>query len=89
MDWLDSIREAGLGGYLPLFNMLIYLITIGLSWWGLQEFRFDLFLKRPKSPAAKMLQIFLSIALGYLVGLFFIQYLGMSIQFGFFSAGVE
>jgi uncharacterized integral membrane protein (TIGR02327 family) len=56
----------------------IYLLCIALSWWALQEFRFDLFLKKPRSPAAKLLQILLSIALGHLVASFFVQYLNLS-----------
>jgi uncharacterized integral membrane protein (TIGR02327 family) len=57
----------------------IYLIFIALSWWALQEFRFDLFLKKPRSGAAKLLQILLSIALGHLVASFFMQYLNLSL----------
>lgn len=86
---MDSIKETELGAYIPLLNMVVYLLLIGLSWWGLQEVRFDVFLKRPKGPAAKLLQIFLSIALGYMVGNFFIDYMLNSIQFGFFRGAVE
>lgn len=52
----------------------LVLISIGLSWWGLQQFRFDLFLKNPRSLPAKILMIFLSVALGYQVASFFISY---------------
>ncbi|UJF33264.1 DUF1146 family protein [Paenibacillus hexagrammi] len=65
-----------------VLHIMIYLICIGVSWWALQEFRFDVLLKRPKSAPAIMLQILLSIALGQLVASFFIQYLGLSIGFG-------
>ena len=84
MDKVDSILDTGMGNYLPLLKMIIYLILIGLSWWALQEFRFDLFMRRPKSAAAKMLQVLLSIALGYIVGSFFLDYISNSIDFGFF-----
>jgi uncharacterized integral membrane protein (TIGR02327 family) len=66
-------------GYLALLYILIYLLFIALAWWALQEFRFDLLLKRPRSAPAKMLQILLSIAIGYLVAGFFIQYLNLSV----------
>ncbi|TXK75088.1 DUF1146 domain-containing protein [Paenibacillus sp. N3.4] len=55
---------------------------IGLAWWALQAFRFDVLLKRPKAAQAIMLQILLSIALGHLVASFIIQYLGLSMGFG-------
>jgi uncharacterized integral membrane protein (TIGR02327 family) len=89
MDKVDSILDTGFGTYLPLLKMVIYLILIGLSWWGLQEFRFDVFMRRPKSPAAKVLQVLLSIALGYIVGSFLLDYMINSINFGFFRNGVE
>lgn len=67
-----------------IVQIIIYLIAIGLAWWGLQEVRFDVFLRRPKSPAAKMLQIFIAIAIGSNVAGFLLNYLGLSVQLGFF-----
>ncbi|MVP01515.1 MULTISPECIES: DUF1146 family protein [Paenibacillus] len=64
---------------MPLINILVYLIAVALSWWALQEFRFDVLLKRPRSAPAKMLQIFMSIGLGYLVASFFLKYLEWSV----------
>jgi len=64
---------------MAIANIAIYLLCIAVAWWALQEFRFDVLLKRPKSAPAKMLQILLSIALGHLVAGFFIQYLGFSL----------
>lgn len=61
-----------------LMNICIVVICIGLSWWGLQQIRFDLFLKRPKSPPAIFLQILLSIALGSAVARFIIEYFNWS-----------
>lgn len=61
-----------------LVNIVITILGIGFSWWSLQQFRFDLFLKEPKSPQSKTLQIFLSIVMGYLLSRFFIDYLGWS-----------
>jgi uncharacterized integral membrane protein (TIGR02327 family) len=70
----------GLSGtaYTAILYIGIYLLCIALSWWALQEFRYDLFLKKPRSAAAKLLQILLSIALGHLVASFFVQYLNLS-----------
>lgn len=38
---------------------------IALAFWALQAFRFDLFLKNPRSGQAKTLMILLSVVLGY------------------------
>ncbi|MCY9591726.1 DUF1146 domain-containing protein [Paenibacillus chitinolyticus] len=64
---------------MPLINIVVYLVAVGLSWWALQQFRFDVLLKQPRSPAAKMLQVFMSIGLGYLVASFFLKYLEWSV----------
>lgn len=61
-----------------LMNICVVVICIGLSWWALQQFRFDLFLKQPKSRPAIFLQILLSIALGSLVARFIIDYFNWS-----------
>jgi uncharacterized membrane protein YwzB len=61
-----------------LMNICIVVICIGFAWWGLQQIRFDLFLKRPKSPPAIFLQILLSIALGSEVARFIIEYFNWS-----------
>lgn len=61
-----------------LTSIMIMLVCIVLAWIGLQQLRFEQLLKQPKSFAAKLLQIFLAIALGYLVGKFFTEYLNWS-----------
>jgi len=82
MSEMNSTMDTGLS-YLPILKLVVYLIFIGLSWWGLQEFRFDVFMRRPKSLQSKVLQVLLSIALGYMVGNFFLDYIINSINFGF------
>jgi uncharacterized integral membrane protein (TIGR02327 family) len=61
-----------------LIYICIVVICIGFSWWALQQFRFDLFLKQPKSSPAMALQILLSIALGSEVARFIIDYFNWS-----------
>jgi uncharacterized integral membrane protein (TIGR02327 family) len=61
-------------GMAGIMNITVVVLCIGLAWWGLQQFRFEVLLKQPKSAAAKLLQIFLSIALGYQVARFLIEY---------------
>jgi uncharacterized integral membrane protein (TIGR02327 family) len=58
--------------------IILTLCAIGLSWWALQQVRLDLFVKNPKSAQVKILQIFLSIALGYEVSRFLIDYFNWS-----------
>lgn len=65
-------------GLTGLINIFISLVFIALSWWALQVFRFDLFFQDYKSPQAKLLQIFVSLALGHSVARFFMDYLGWS-----------
>lgn len=58
-----------------IVNIVIQLFIIVITWWALQSFKIDLFLKNPNSPQAKALLILLTIAIGSLVGQFFINYL--------------
>jgi len=62
-----------------LLTIILSVVCIGLSWWALQSFRFDLFVKRPDSAQAKLLQIFLSIVIGHGVSVFFMEYLASSL----------
>lgn len=61
-----------------LLYIVITIVCIGLAWWALQQFRFDLFVRQPKSGQSKMLQILLSIALGYEAARFLIDYFNWS-----------
>lgn len=65
-----------------LVNIIITVILIGISWWALQALRFDLFLSKPNGARAKLLQIILSILLGYQMASFLFDYLGWSMIFG-------
>lgn len=64
--------------YTGLLGIIITVICIGISWWGLQAIRIDIFTYHPKSAQTKVLQIILSIVIGYLLAQFFIDYLGWS-----------
>jgi len=67
-------------GTTGLINIVISLIFIALSWWAIQAFRLDVFVKNYKSPQTKVLMMLLSIALGHGVARFFMDYLGWSIM---------
>lgn len=66
-------------GVSALVYIILTIVSIGGSWWALQAFRFDLFVKNPNSAQAKLLQILLSIFLGHGVARFFLEYLGHSL----------
>lgn len=72
MDFSDQIMRTN--AVTGAFSIVIMLVCIGLSWWALQSFRIDVFLKNPKGPQAKLLQILLSLALGYETARFILDY---------------
>jgi len=72
MDYVDQMNTSmGLNG---LLNIFIVLLCIAVSWWALQELQLEKMLKKPKSVQSKVLQILLSVALGYQIAKFFIDY---------------
>lgn len=62
-------------GVTALINMFLSIAFIGISWWTLQIFKFDLFLGETNGPQAKLLQILVSIVMGHGVATFFIDYM--------------
>ncbi|WP_209123345.1 DUF1146 family protein [Alkalihalobacillus sp. BA299] len=65
-------------GMQGLLHITVNLMFVVITWWALQTFKFDLFLKDPKGPKAKTLMILLTIAIAYLVSSFFLDYLNGS-----------
>lgn len=63
-----------LGGQ-ALFNMVLTLLLIAISWWALQCVKMDLFVRDISGNQAKLLQVLLSILIGYTVARFFIDYI--------------
>lgn len=61
-----------------LIQIVVNLMFLGLSWWALQSFRFDLFVREPKGLQAIMLRLLTALALAYLVSRFFLDYLQAS-----------
>jgi uncharacterized integral membrane protein (TIGR02327 family) len=66
--WMDSIGISG------MFNIVVTLLSIGITWWCLQIINFDVLMKNAKSGQSKILQIILSIVLGYNLAKFVIDY---------------
>lgn len=67
-----------------LVQIGLVIVCIGLAWYGIQQIRLELFLRNSKSGAAKILQILLSIALGYQVARFTIDYISWSLSWSGF-----
>ena len=67
-------------GSTGLINIFLSLVFIWISWWAIQCFRLDLFVKDYKRPQVKALQILVSVALGHGVARFFMDYLGWSMM---------
>jgi uncharacterized integral membrane protein (TIGR02327 family) len=61
-----------------LLYITITLLCIFLAWKCLQQFRFDMFVKQPGSSQARLLQLLVSIAFGYQLARFVIDYLNWS-----------
>ncbi|UOE93925.1 MULTISPECIES: DUF1146 family protein [Bacillaceae] len=65
-------------GQQALLHIVVNLFFLATTWWALQSFKFDLFVKDPNGAKAKTLMILLSIAISHLVSSFFLEYLSWS-----------
>ncbi|MFO7247518.1 MAG: DUF1146 family protein [Bacillota bacterium] len=66
-------------GLNALVNIVLSLACIGLAWWVLQAVKWDLFLRRPDSPQARLLIVLLALLVGSSVAAFLSDYLGWSL----------
>jgi len=69
----------GFGVYAAMY-LFIHILSLIVTWWALQSVNFDAIIKNPKSPRAKVLMILIAIAISYLVGEFFVNYLNKSME---------
>lgn len=67
-------------GVQALLYLIVNLFFVVVTWWALQSFRFDVFLKDPDSPRAKVLMLLVTIVIGSVVGSFFFNYLYQSLR---------
>ena len=67
-------------GVHALISIIIYLITIGLSFQIMKSVRIENIIRKNKVFEAQLLLIFAAIALGFLVGNFFITLIDTSLQ---------
>ncbi|MCT6891412.1 MAG: DUF1146 family protein, partial [Lactobacillus sp.] len=67
-------------GVHALISIIIYLITIGLSFQIMKSVRIENIIRKNKVFEAQLFLIFAAIALGFLVGNFFITLIDTSMQ---------
>ncbi|MBD8069485.1 DUF1146 family protein [Bacillus sp. PS06] len=67
-------------GYQALISIISHLIFIIITWWALQSLNIDKLIKANHVIQARVLLIFLTIAIGSLVSNFFLDYLLWSQQ---------
>ena len=65
-------------GQQAIVHIVASVFFLAVTWWALQSFRFDLFVKEPNSPKAKVLMIIVTIAIAQLLSSFFLDYLHSS-----------
>ena len=65
-------------GQQALVYIFVHILFLVVTWWALQAFKFDLFVKNINSARAKTLMILMTIAISHLVSSFFLEYLNSS-----------
>ncbi|RXZ83444.1 DUF1146 domain-containing protein [Paenibacillaceae bacterium] len=73
MASMQSITNAA--GMSGLLSIVVTLLSITFAWYIIQEIKMDSFVKRPKSPQARMLQLLLSVVLGHGFARFILDYM--------------
>lgn len=74
MNPVESVPvSVGVNG---LTAILVSLACVALSWWALQNLKLDLFIRHPKGPQGKLLQVLLAVVLGRFVASFVLEYWG-------------
>ncbi|ALS26052.1 DUF1146 domain-containing protein [Paenibacillus cisolokensis] len=71
---MDIDRIHTLTGMTGLLSIVVVLFSIVLAWTVLQELKLDVFMRRPKGPKARILQVMLAIVLGHAFASFILDY---------------
>ena len=67
-------------GVHAVISIIIYLITVGLSFQAIKALRVEKFIRKNHNFEAQILLLFIAIALGFLVGNFVITFIDQSMQ---------
>jgi len=57
-----------------LLRIVMELLSIVLAWYVMQDVRFDIFMRQPKGPRARILQVMLAVIIGHLFSNFIFSY---------------
>jgi len=79
LPWKGERTVGDNMGLNALVNIVLSLACIGLAWWVLQAVKWDLFLRRPDGPQARLLIVLLALLVGSSVAAFLSDYLGWSL----------
>lgn len=75
-------------GMFAIVHIMVVIGCILLTWWALQKVRWDVFVRQPDSPQVHVLKFLISIALGYQVARFLLDYYQWTVMIpGVFSQG--
>ncbi|WP_138753733.1 DUF1146 domain-containing protein [Paenibacillus sinopodophylli] len=66
-------------GMTGLFSIIIVILSIILVWFVVQEIKWETFFKFPRSPKARMFQVFVAIIMGHLLAKFILEYWGYTV----------
>ncbi|MBP1906959.1 putative integral membrane protein (TIGR02327 family) [Paenibacillus turicensis] len=78
MEMRDTFQ--GMAGISGLTAIIVSLICIGLSWWAMQNVKWELFIRHPQGAQGKLLQLLFAIIIGHFVAAFVIDYLSYTIM---------
>ncbi|WP_088104378.1 DUF1146 family protein [Halalkalibacter urbisdiaboli] len=67
-------------GQQAIIHIFVNVMFLIITWWALQSFKLDLFVRDPRGPKAKVLLILLTLAIAHLVSSFFLDYLNSSLM---------
>jgi len=65
-------------GIQSLLTLISHIFFVSMAFWSLQSLRTDTWIKKHHISQARLLYIFLSIAIGYTVSNFFIEFINSS-----------
>ncbi|MFD0673704.1 DUF1146 domain-containing protein [Cohnella sp. GCM10027633] len=71
MDQSDVLATVGWNG---IFSIFVTLGCVAVAWFVLHEVNFDRFVKHPRSPRARLLQLLIAIVLGHSAARFVLDY---------------
>jgi len=65
-------------GIQSLLTIISHVFFISMTFWAMQSLRTDSWIKKNHIPQARLLYIFISIAIGYTVSSFFLEFINSS-----------